>query len=108
FGTHYNPGFSTYPQEGLMQQLYNELDKHGNPAWASSEGANISPATLTSGGSMETYLGWMFNHGAVLVTIFGWGVGSETNPFHLAASSDDAIQAYQKFLRGETLIEADY
>ena len=110
FGLHYHPGFSTYPQQGLMQQLYDELEKHGSPAWASSEGANISPDSLTSGGSMETYLADMFNHGAALVNIFGWGIGDEAtaNPFRVAAESPDSLSAYRKFLGGETLIEGEY
>jgi hypothetical protein len=107
FGEHYQPGFSTYPQPGLMEQLYAELEQHGSPRWASSEGANIDPATLTSG-SMETYLAWTFNHGAALVNIFGWGVGSETNPFRLAAEAPDALTAYRKFLSGDTLVEGEY
>lgn len=110
FGEHYRPGFSTYPQEGVMEQLYNELDRHGSPGWASSEGANIQPASLSSGGSMETYLAWMFDHGAVLVNVFGWGIGPETdaNPFRLAAEAPDALTAYRKFLGGETLLEGEY
>jgi hypothetical protein len=110
FGEGYHPGFSTYPQPGLMEQLYTEMGQHGNPAWASSEGANIDPGSLTSGGSMETYLAWMFNHGAALVNIFGWGVGPETgnNPFRAAAESPDSLAAYQKFLGGQTLVEGEY
>lgn len=110
FGGHYNPGFSTYPQAGLMEQLYDELAQHGAPVWASAEGANLSPGSLTSGGSMETYLALMFNHGAGLVNIFGWGIGSETtaNPFRTAAEADESLVAYRKFLGGETLIEGDY
>ena len=110
FGAHYHPGFSTYPQPGLMQQLYAELEKHGSPAWASSEGTNLMPFSLTSGGSMETYLAQMFNHGAALVNIFGWGVGGEVsaNPFRGAAEAPDSLAAYRKFLGGEALVEGDY
>ncbi len=110
FGAHYNPGFSTYPQEGLMEQLYDELEKRGSPAWASAEGANVMPFSLSSGGNMETYLAWMFNHGAALVNIFGWGVGSETdgNPFRIAAEAPDSLVAYRKFLGGDRLVEGDY
>jgi hypothetical protein len=110
FGAHYNPGFSTYPQPGLMEQLYDELEKHGSPAWASSEGTNLMPFSLSSGGSMETYLAQMFNHGAALVNIFGWGVGGETsaNPFRAAAEAADSLAAYRKFLGGEVLVEGDY
>lgn len=108
FGANHNPGFSTYPRPGFMEQLYDELEQHGNPSWASSEGANIDPGSLSSGGSMETYLAWMFNHGAALVNIFGWGVGAADNPFRQAAEAPDALTAYQKFLAGETLVENEY
>ncbi len=110
FGAHYQPGFSTYPQPGLMEQLYGELAQHDNPAWASAEGTNIYPALLTSGGSMETYLAQMFNHGAALANIFGWGVGLETsgNPFRTAAETTDSIRAYRRFLGGDVLVEGYY
>ncbi|MBC7810263.1 MAG: hypothetical protein H7175_03910 [Burkholderiales bacterium] len=110
FGEHYNPGYSTYPQQGLMEQLYDELERHGSPAWASAEGTNVQLGFLASGGSMETYLAWMFNHGAALVNIFGWGVGSETsaNPFRTTAEAPDSLAAYRKFLGGEALVEGDY
>jgi hypothetical protein len=35
--------------------------------------------------SMETYLARQFNHGAVLVNVFGWGIGEADNPFRIAA-----------------------
>jgi len=106
FGTNYNPGFSTYPQAGLMEQLYDTLNQHGNPGWASSEGSTVNPATLESVVKPETYLGWMFNHHAALVTIFGWGIGiQDKNPFWQAAASSQALEAYRKFLSGQPLIE---
>jgi hypothetical protein len=55
---------------------------------------------------METYLGNLFNHGATFVNIFGWGAGPRDNPFRKFAESEKAIEAYQKFLEGETLQEA--
>lgn len=109
FGTHYQPGFTTYPQVGLMEQLYDQLERHNNPPWASAEGANIRPDLLISGGGMETYLAWMFNHGAALVNVFGWGIGeSGANPFRMIAESPDSLAAYRKFLSGETLVEEAY
>ncbi|MEP7291830.1 MAG: hypothetical protein ABI835_08595 [Chloroflexota bacterium] len=106
FGSNYHPGFSTYPQFGLMEQLYDALQMRGSPAWASAEGSTIAPSILESVVDTETYLGWMFNHGAALVTIFGWGVGSKgENPFWNAADTPDAIDAYRKFLSGESLTE---
>ena len=59
--------------------------------------------------NMETYLAKMFNHGATLVNIFSWGVGGEANKkmdFRVVTEGEEALNAYRKFLRGETLIEA--
>jgi hypothetical protein len=103
------PGLSTYPQPGHLEQWREELEKHGDPAWASSEGTAIDPGVAGHGGSgvdMEGYLGNLFNHGAQLVNVFGWGVGSFDNPFRRIAESDNAVDAYRKFLRGEQLAEA--
>jgi hypothetical protein len=48
---------------------------------------------------MEDYLARMFNHGATLTNVFGWGVGDSANLFCRAAESADSIAAYRKFLR---------
>lgn len=55
--------------------------------------------------NIEYYLGNLFNHGAVLVNVFGWGVGDKNNPFRKVAENDNALVAYRKFLRGEKLAE---
>ena len=59
---------------------------------------------------METYLGRMFNHEAVLVNLFSWGLGGEAlknkNFFRIATENEEALAAYRKFLRGESLNEA--
>lgn len=103
------PGFSTYPQPGHLEQWQEELNKHGNPGWASTEGTAIDPGEAEHSGmgmEMEGYLGNLFNHGAVLVNLFGWGVGDDSNPFRKIAESKGALAAYRKFLTGETLHEA--
>jgi hypothetical protein len=108
FGPGHAPGFSTYPQPGHLAQIDAELKKHGNPAWASSEGTAIDPGEAEKGKpgkNMEGYLGNLFNHGARLVNIFGWGVGNRDNPFRKVAEDKESIAAYRKFLRGEKLIE---
>ena len=102
-------GFSTYPQPGHLTQWNVELQKHGNPPWASCEGTAADPGDVErsgGGADMEGYLGNLFNHGAVLVNVFGWGIGDSTNPFRRIAESDKALAAYRKFLGGETLKEA--
>jgi len=103
-----HPGFSTYPQAGHLEQLQGELARHGNPPWASSEGTAIDPAMAEQAGpgrDMEGYLGNLFNHGARLVNLFGWGVGDEHNPFRKVAEADASVAAYRKFLKGEELKE---
>jgi hypothetical protein len=103
------PGFSTYPQPGHLAQWWEEVKKHGNPPWASCEGTAIDPGEAERGGKgvdMEGYLGNLFNHGAQLVNVFGWGAGPVDNPFRKTAEGDNALAAYRKFLRGEQLTEA--
>jgi len=108
FCDHCIPGVSTYPQPGHLEQWQEELKKHGNPPWVSSEGTAIDPSDAECSGnamSMEGYLGNLFNHGAILVNIFGWGVGDESNPFRRIAENEVALAAYRKFIAGETLHE---
>ncbi len=110
FGADHRPGFSTYPQPGLFEQLYTEVNRHGRAAWASSEGTNLQLGSGPgqSGMNMETYLGRMFNHGAALVNLFSWGIGGEANrqnPFRVVTEGEEALNAYRKFLRGERLQE---
>ncbi|HBC58226.1 MAG TPA: hypothetical protein DCZ03_13790 [Gammaproteobacteria bacterium] len=100
FTANARPGFSTYPVTGVYEQIYEQLSEHGNPWWASSEGTNIIPGDdpESSGISMETYLARSFNHGAALVTIFGWGIGDQSNPFRTVTEGSDALATYRRFL----------
>lgn len=100
FAANARPGFTTYPLTGVFEQIGSELAQHGNPWWASSEGANIIPGGQAgnSGMNMETYLARSFNHGAALVTIYGWGIGDASNPFRTAAQGPEALAAYRKLL----------
>ncbi|MHB1461861.1 MAG: hypothetical protein ACYC1M_11315 [Armatimonadota bacterium] len=100
------PGWSTYPVGVLddgFEPLYRELKKHGNPRWAGVESNAWYPGASVD---WETYLGWQYNHGAAVVAINTGATGSEL-PERLskAAFSPEAITAYRKFLRGETLKE---
>ena len=109
FGARYYAGFSTYPQFGGLKQIHAERAKNGNPPWASAEGTALDPSAAergSAGDSMEAYLGNLFNHGAVVVNIFGWGVGNANNPFRRVAENGTAIEAYKKFFRGERLSES--
>jgi hypothetical protein len=111
FGNHHRPGFSTYPAPGRFDDIYQELAKHKQVAWASCEGTNLQLGSGPgqSGMTMETYLAKMFNHGATMVNIFSWGIGGEANKnmsFRVVTEGEEALRAYRKFLRGEPLIEA--
>ncbi len=111
FGANHRPGFSTYPQPGLFEDIYNELASHKQVAWASCEGTNMQPASGPgqTGMNIETYLAKMFNHGGALVNIFAWGIGGEAMKhmdYRQVTEGEDALQAYRKFLKGEPLVEA--
>ena len=102
FSSAYRPGFSTYPEGATFKQIYAVLAQHGSPGWISAEGANVSPTSMPGEPTMETYLGRMFNHGAVLVNIFAWGIGGEAmrdNFFRRATENPEALAAYAKFLQ---------
>ncbi|MBC8043488.1 MAG: hypothetical protein IAF08_08585 [Rhizobacter sp.] len=109
FSSHYRPGFSTYPDIGTIEEIHKEINKHGNLPWISAEGTNVVPNGEPGEATMETYLGKMFNHNAVMVNIFSFGIGGEAeknkNLFRLATENKEALSAYRKFLNGETLIE---
>jgi hypothetical protein len=111
FGKFHRPGFSTYPQPGLFDDIYEELSQHIQTGWASSEGTNLQLGSGPgqSGMNMETYLAKTFNHGGTLVNIFSWGIGGEAMKnmdFRVVTEGEEALRAYRKFLKGETLIEA--
>ena len=110
FGEHHRPGFSTYPQPGLFEDIYELVEKRKQVGWASCEGTNMQPRTGPgqTGMNMETYLAKMFNHGATLTTIFSWGIGGEAMKnmdYRLCTENEEALRAYRKFLKGEPLIE---
>jgi hypothetical protein len=109
FTSAYRPGFSTYPEGRTFKEVYAVLERHGSPGWISAEGTNVSPTSMPGEPTMETYLGRMFNHGAVLTNIFSWGIGGEAqrnNFFRKATENPECLAAYAKFLRGEKLVES--
>ena len=108
FSSAYRPGFSTYPEGATFKEIHAVLAQHGSPGWISAEGTNVSPTGMPGEPTMETYLGRMFNHGAVMVNVFSWGIGGEAmrnNFFRQATENPEALAAYAKFLRHETLVE---
>jgi len=111
FGKHHRPGFSTYPQPGLFDDIYEELAQHRQVGWASCEGTNLQLGSGPgqSGMNMETYLAKMFNHGGALVNIFSWGIGGEAMKnmdFRVVTEGEEALRAYRRFLKGDPLFEA--
>ena len=109
FSPAYRPGFSTYPEGATFKAIYAVLAKHGSPGWISAEGVNVSPTGMPGEPAMESYLARMFNHGAVMVNLFSWGIGGEAmrdNFFRRAIENPEALEAYAKFLRGDRLVES--
>ena len=108
FNPYARPGWTTYPIGTLangFQPLYDELAKHGNPAWGGVE-ANNPAFAVPKAPSWETYLAWHYNHGAKLVGInVGAADNSVMSNLSKGAFGVEAMAAYKKFLNGERLIE---
>jgi hypothetical protein len=108
FNPYARPGWTTYPQGALangFQPLYDQLAKHGDPAWGGVEANNAAFANPNAP-SWEKYLAWHYNHGAKLVGInVGATDQSVMSKLSKGAFGDEAMAAYEKFLRGEKLIE---
>lgn len=110
FSKFYRPGFSTYPSETALAQITSEVKKGANPHWASAEGTNVVPNGVPGESCMESYLARLFNHGAIMVNIYSWGIGGEAyknNFFRRATENEEAISAYRKFLKGAPLKEQE-
>lgn len=108
FGHYHNPGFSTYPSPARFREIYSKVQKYKSTGWASSEGGNIIPVPNGSDipkETMETYLARMFNHGATLTTIFGWGLGKPGGGFTKSSEAPESLTAYRTFLSGKPLEE---
>jgi hypothetical protein len=106
FNKYSRPGWTTYPVEVLgasFKAIYEELDKHGNPAWAGVEANAGIPGSVVD---WETYLAWHYNHGCVLVGVNTGATGKDL-PRRLwdSAFGKEAIAAYRKFLTGKPLVE---
>lgn len=112
FNDYSNPGFSLYPDEGLLQDIHNVIKEKGNRPWALSEGTNVTPEEARRGLGVgarmtwETFLAQFFNYGAMVVNIFG-GWQGEAGVWGQTTESEEAIAAYRKFLRGNPLIESE-
>jgi len=106
FNKYSRPGWTTYPvtviREGF-KPIYDELEKHGDPAWAGVEGNAGVPGAVVD---WETYLAWHYNHGCILVGLNTGGTSKDQSK-RLADSAygEEAIAAYHKFLTGQPLVE---
>ena len=106
FNKYSRPGWTTYAVMVLGQNfrpIYDELEKHGNPAWAGVEANAGFPGSVVD---WETYLAWHYNHGCVLVGV-NMGATGKDLPQRLwqSAFGAEAIGAYRKFLTGQPLVE---
>ena len=106
FNKYSRPGWTTYPVGVLGESfkgIYDELEKHGKPAWAGVEANAGVPGSVVD---WETYLAWHFNHGCVLVGVNTGATGKDL-PKRLkdSAFGEEAIAAYHKFLTGQPLAE---
>ena len=106
FNKYSRPGWTTYPVGVLgksFQPIFDELEKHGNPAWAGVEANAGVPGSVVD---WETYLAWHYNHGGVLVGVNTGATGQDL-PKRLwdSAFGKEAVAAYRKFLAGQPLVE---
>ena len=105
----FQPGFSTYPQEGVFDQIYQSLSSSNDTNWIAAESVNmiLDNPPRNPGYGMQSYLARHYNHGAKMVNIFAFGLrgGIFTNTLNDAVQGAEAITDYQEFLRGKILIE---
>ena len=110
FNGYSRPGFSVYGGR-KFHELYRVLARHPAKPWAVSEGTNVTLSQnffgrpRAAGSDMEDYLGRAFNHGAVLVNLYGAFGAQRDSVFARASESPEAIGAYRKFLSGVKLAE---
>ena len=106
FNDYSRPGWTTYPVGSLrndFEALYTELERHGNPHWASTE---ASPTMGPSGGkhalTTKDYLARHFDYGATVI-VFNTGATSKELSESLTEGvwGEHAVNAYRTFLNPE-------
>ncbi len=105
FNEYSRPGWTTYPVMVMGQDfkaIYRELEKRGNPRWASTEANANFPGAMVD---WETYMGWHWNHGCVLMIINYGAAGEDLPKLLLGCFVEEAVAAYQKFFAGTPLVE---
>lgn len=109
FNPYARPGWTTYPVgtlENGFQPLYDELAKHGDPAWAGVEANAAMNPNAALRPTWQQYLAWHFDHGAKLVGINrGATDPSLMSNLSSGAFGDEAMAAYRTFLNGQRLDE---
>ena len=106
FGSSHAPGFSVYPEVGQLEDIDAALAKRGHPAWAAAKAVPIVPpeaGRIDLAVDMERFLANLYDHGARVVNIFGWGADGAGEKFRAQAEARASIAAYQKFLLGNRL-----
>jgi len=109
FNPYARPGWTTYPEGTLangFQPLYDQLARHGSPAWGGVESNVALGNPMAPAPDWETYLAWHYNHGAKVVAVnIGTTEPSLMSRLGEIAFSDEALAAYRKFLSGGALTE---
>ena len=101
------PGYTLYG-DTFHQITSEDMQPLLVDGWINAEGTNkLLGDIFSSDGSdtsltWETYLGHQYDHGAVMVNLFGWQGGLNTN-FGISLREPAATVAYEKFLRGEKM-----
>jgi hypothetical protein len=102
-----NSGWTNYVNSPGFTGVY---DAVGQTPWAQAEGSNVVLASNCTDDACpspypwESYLAASYNHGALVVNIYGAFEGA-AGAFTSAVGAQ-AIAAYRKFLTGQTLIES--
>jgi len=103
FNDYSRPGWTTYPVGPLrndFEALYTELERHGNPHWASTEASpTMGPSVGRNVLTMEEYLARHFDYGATVI-VFNTGATSKELSDSLTEGvwGERAVNAYREFL----------
>jgi hypothetical protein len=91
--------------EGTNIDLSNAYTNFSD-AWTLTKETRLTPAAeYAPSATMEQYLARAYNHGAVLVNLFGWDRSHADAASATAIIGTPAIRAYRKFLKGEPLTD---
>ena len=105
FNPYSRAGFSIYANSSHEFDSVWAQAKKQNAPWAEVEGTNAMITGKPSPINWETYLGHIFNHGGTLANIFAGFLPQPAGSYTASTEGAEAVAAYKKFLRGETLVE---